>query len=220
MTTVASLKDRISQFTRAMADQLPAETGATLAAELETLANSGIAAQALQRGVAAPDFTLPDASGGTLKLSQVLAKGPVVLTFYRGSWCPFCDLQLRAYQSILTDIRDAGAELVAISPQTPDYARVDVEEKHLTFAVLTDAHNAVAREYGLVFTLSDALRQLQEGFGNPIPKFNGDDSWELPMPGTFVIVRDGIVVLAHVDPNYTRRLEPTAILNALRELRT
>jgi hypothetical protein len=116
-------------------------------------------------------------------LSSLLAKGPVVVTFYRGGWCPWCDLQLRAYQQVLPEIHRLGAELAAISPQTPDYAIADVEKKQLEFPVLTDAHNAVARRYGLVFMLSDALKALQTAFGNPIPKFNGDGSWELPMPG-------------------------------------
>jgi peroxiredoxin len=115
----------------------------------------------------------------------LLDRGPVVLTFYRGCWCPFCDLQLRAYQSVLPKIRALGAELVAISPQTADYALSDVEKKELTFPVLHDAGNRVARGYGVVYTLSEALMQLQIGFGNPIPKFNGDDSWELPVPGTY-----------------------------------
>ncbi|MGD8862199.1 MAG: peroxiredoxin-like family protein [Myxococcales bacterium] len=218
MSRKSTLRDRIAQFTDAMAKQLPRETGATLAAELEKLAESGIAAGALQRGATAPDFELPNAQGGTFELSTALSKGPVVLSFYRGSWCPFCDLQLRAYQDVLPDIRGLGADLVAVSPQLPDHALVDIKEKKLTFPVLTDAHNAVARKYGLVFGLSDAMKGLQETFGNPLPRFNGDDSWELPMPGTFVIGRDGVVQLAHVDPNYMRRLEPAAILEALQAL--
>jgi peroxiredoxin len=100
-------------------------------------------------------------------------------------------LQLRAYQSVLPEIHRLGAELVAISAQTADYALSDVEKKQLTFPVLHDAHNGVSREYGLVFALSDTMKKLQAGFGNPIPKFNGDDSWELAMPGTFVLDRKG-----------------------------
>jgi peroxiredoxin len=127
-------------------------------------------------------------------------------------------LQLRSYQSVLADIHARGAELVAISPQTPDNSLSTIEKKQLAFPVVSDVGNRVARQYGLVYKLSDALQRLQTGFGNPIPKFNGDDSWELPMPGTFVIDRHGKVVLAHVDPNYLVRLEPAAILDALARL--
>ncbi len=219
-----SLKDSIAAFTAEMAKHAPPEVVASLGGELAKLADSGIAARALRVGAKAPDFSLPDFSlpdstGSVVSLSSLLARGPAVVTFYRGGWCPFCDLQLRAYQRALSEIHHLGAELVAISPQTPDYALSDVEKKQLTFPVLTDAHNHVARTYGLVFQLSDALKTLQTGFGNPIPKFNGDDSWELPMPGTFVLDRTGIVRLSHVDPNFMLRLEPAAILDALRAVR-
>jgi peroxiredoxin len=199
-----------------MAERAPREVIATLGVELEKLAASRIAGRALQVGARAPEFTLPEARGTTVELSALLARGPVVVTFYRGSWCPFCDLQLRAYQAVLGEIHALGAELVAISPQTPDYALTDVDRKQLAFPVLSDVGNHVARRYGLVFTLSEILQQLQAGFGNPLPKFNGDDSWETPMPGTFVLDRGGVVRLAHVDPNYMVRLEPAAILSALR----
>jgi len=215
LPSATSLKDSISEFTAGMAKNAPPEVIATLSAEIEKLAASGIVQRALHVGDKAPDFSLPDARGGVITLSSLLSKGRVVLAFYRGGWCPFCDLQLRAYQSVLTHIHSQGAELVAISPQTADYAQLDVEQKQLTFPVLHDAHNGVARTYGLVFQLSEALQQLQTNFGNPTPKFNGDESWELPIPGTFVLDRSGVVTLAHVDPNYTTRLEPAAILAAL-----
>jgi peroxiredoxin len=214
-----SLADQISAFMAGMAKQVPPEVVATLGAELEKLATSGIAQQALAIDAKAPEFSLPDTQGQLITSSSLLEKGPVVLTFYRGGWCPFCDLQLRAYQHILPEIHGLGAELVAVSPQTADYALSDAEKKQLTFPVLHDARNRVARDYGLVYTLSDALKELQTGFGNPIPKFNGDESWELPIPGTFVLDRAGIVKFAHVDPNYTVRAEPAAILEVLSQLR-
>jgi peroxiredoxin len=222
MTTdvsATSLRDRITEFTSGMAKHVPPEVLATLGAELRKLAETGIVKRALQVGAKAPDFTLPDARGGVVTLSSLLTKGPAIVTFYRGGWCPFCDLQLRAYQGALAEIRQLGAELVAISPQTADFAQADVEKKQLEFPVLTDRGNKIARAYGLVFALSEPLRALQTGFGNPTPKFNGDDSWELPMPGTFVIDRRGIVVLSHVDPDYTKRLEPAVILASLDSLK-
>jgi peroxiredoxin len=217
--SATSLKDSIATFTAGMAKHAPPEVIATLGAEIHKLAESGIAKRSLQVGAKAPEFSLPDAHGKVVALASLLAKGPAVVTFYRGGWCPFCDLQLRAYQGVSSQIHDLGAELVAVSPQTPDYALSDVEKKELTFPVLTDKGNAAARQYGLVFSLSEVMRQLQSGFGNPIPKFNGDDSWELPMPGTFVLDRGGVVRLAHVDPDFMKRLEPAAILEALRAAR-
>jgi len=218
-TSATSLKDSIATFTAGMAKHAPPEVIASVGAEIKKLADSGIAGRALRVGQRGPDFSLPDAHGKVVALASVLATGPVVVTFYRGGWCPFCDLQLRAYQGVLGQIHDLGAELVAVSPQSPDYALSDVEKKQLTFPVLTDKGNAAARQYGLVFSLSEVMRQLQSGFGNPIPKFNGDDSWELPMPGTFVLDQAGVVRLAHVDPDYMKRLEPAAILEALRAAR-
>jgi peroxiredoxin len=214
-----TLKDSIDAFMQGVSKQAPPEVLAGLGAEIKKLAESGIASRALHVGAVAPDFTLPDAHGKPVTLSGLLAKGPAVVTFYRGGWCPFCDLQLRAYQGILGTIHDLGAELVAISPQTPDYALSDVEKKQLTFPVLTDKGNRVARDFRLVFPLSDALRKLYSHFGSVLPKFNGDDSWELPMPGTFVLDRHRVVRLASIDPNWMVRVEPAAILEALRGAR-
>ena len=216
-STEPSLSSRIADFAAQMSKNAPPEVIATLGAEMQKLAETGIAQRALAPGSKAPDFTLPDASGTKVSLASFLAAGPVVVTFYRGGWCPFCDLQLRAYQQVLPRIRELGAQLVAISPQTPDFAASDVKAKDLTFPVLTDAGNTVARSYGVVFHLSEAIQKLQTMFGNPIPKFNGDESWDLPMPGTFVLDRNGTVLLSHVDANWMQRLEPAAIVAALEE---
>ena len=211
-----SLKHSIDAFVAQMSSHAPPAVVETLGAGIGKLAESGIVKNGLKVGATAPGFSLSDTHKAIVALSSVLAKGPAVVTFYRGGWCPFCDLQLRAYQGILPEIHKLGAELIAISPQTADYAQSDAEKKQLTFPVLHDAGNAVARKYGLVFRLSEVMQKLQQGFGNPLPKFNGDDSWEVPMPGTFVLDRSGIVRLAHIDPNYLVRLEPAAILSALR----
>jgi peroxiredoxin len=219
IASATTLKDSIDTFMKGVAEHAPPEILAGLGAEIEKLAASGIARQALQVGAKAPDFTLPDAHGKPVTLSALLAKGPAIVTFYRGGWCPFCDLQLRAYQGALGAIHDLGGELVAISPQTPDYALSDVEKKQLTFPVLTDKGNRVAREFKLVFALSDALKKLQTHFGSVLPKFNGDDTWELPMPGTFVLDRHGVVRFASVDPNWMVRVEPAVIVEAVRGAR-
>jgi peroxiredoxin len=217
-TGAATLGQRIAERAAEMSKHAPPEVMATLSFELEKLTESRVAARAISVGAVAPDFVLPDARGRATNLSGLLADGPAVVTFYHGGWCPFCDVQLRSYQSVLREIHEVGAELVAISPQKPDFALADVESKRLTFPVLTDARNGVARRYGLVYSLSQPLRELQMRCGSPIPKVNGDESWELPMAGTFVIDRQRMVRLAHADPNYMKRLEPAAILAGLRDL--
>lgn len=214
-----TLGDQIGEFVAEMGKHAPPQVRATLDAEIQKLVDSGIASRALKVGDRAPEFFLPNAQGGMLRLSSRLSKGPVVVTFYRGGWCPFCNLTLRAYQHHLPEIHDLGAELVAISPQTEDNSMSDVEKKGLAFPVLSDLHHQVARQYGVVFELSATWRELLTKFGNPTPKFNGDDSWELPIPATFVLDRGGVVRLRYLDPDYRRRLEPAEILRALREIR-
>jgi len=218
-THPSSLAHQIQMYHDQIRDRVPADVAETLTRELAVLAKSEIASRSLRAGARAPDFALPDQSGDVVRLSSVLAGGPAVVTFYRGGWCPYCNLQLRAYQGILPDIVALGATLIAISPQTPDFTLSTTREKGLDFPVLSDIGNRVARHYGLVFVLPEALQELQRKFGNEVPRFNGDDSWELPMPGTFVLSQDGTVRLASVDSDYRRRLEPQAILACLNGLR-
>lgn len=178
----------------------------------------GLRDKALREGQVAPDFSLPAANGQLVTLAQLLAQGPVVLTFYRGEWCPYCNLTLRAYQKVLPEIKALGASLVAISPQTPDHSLSMTEKNDLEFAVLSDEGSKVIERYGLLFQLSPEFQKLLQGFGTELAEYNGEDSWQLPVPATFVIQPDGTVVLAFVEPDYTRRLEPARILEALRQL--
>ena len=211
-----TLREQIAALQAQAAKGRPPEVAAAFADSIAALAASGIAERALKVGERAPDFTLPNALGGPVTLSRLLRQGPAVVTFYRGEWCPYCNLQLRAYQAILPRIRDTGATLVAISPQTPDQSLTTTEKKGLTFPVLSDAGNALARRYGLVFVLAEALRPLYTRSGLDLPTFNGDASWELPIPGTFIVAQDGTVRLAFVDADYTHRLEPEDLLAGLR----
>ena len=163
----------------------------------------------------APDFELPDARGGSVALREALAAGPVVLVFYRGAWCPYCNLQLRAFQAALDDIRAAGASLVAVSPQTPDNSLTLAEQAQLAFPLLSDAGNAVARSYGIVFGLEDGDRELHAGVGANLVEFNGDDSWELPAASVFVVGRDGVITFASVAGDYRWRVGPAEVLDAV-----
>jgi peroxiredoxin len=173
-------------------------------------------AGALRAGDRAPGFRLADARGGDVALDDLLADGPVVLVFYRGAWCPYCNLQLAAFQSALADIRAAGAELVAVSPQTPNQSLTFAEQKALEFPVLSDAGNAVARSYGLVFTQSDAATATSRRLGVELADFNGDDSNTLPAASTFVIGEDGVIRFASVCGDYRWRVGPDEVLAVLR----
>ena len=213
-----TLQQQIELFLAQTAEQLPPELMATFYSSIETLVKTDIAKHSLKVGEKAPDFTLPDTFGKPVKLSELLQHGPAVVTFYRGEWCPFCNLMLRAYQNILPQIQALGASLVAISPQTPDYSLSTVEKKELTFTVLSDVGNTVARQYKLVFALPEQFRALYTSIGSDVPTFDGDTSWELPMPGTFIIAQDGSIRLAFVHEDHTRRLEPAALLDGLRAI--
>jgi len=214
-----TLQEQLAAFQAQDAAEIPPAVRASMQRDIETLIRSGIAQHSLQVGEAAPDFTLPDALGRPVSLPELLKQGPVVVTFYRGEWCPYCDLQLRAYQRILPQMKELGATLVALSPQTPDHSLSTAEKKELSFPVLSDVGNTVARQYRLVFTLPENTRLIyQQQFGLDLSTFNGDESWELPMPGTFLVDQQGIVRLAFVDVDYTHRLEPSALLAGLRAL--
>src|SRR5260370_25716064 len=207
-----TLREQIAAWQAQAAKGRPPEVAGAFADSIAALAASGIAERALKVGERAPDFTLPNDLGGPVTLSRLLRQGPAVVTFYRGEWCPYCNLQLRAYQAILPRIRDTGATLVAISPQTPDQSFTTTGEKGVTFPVTSDAGNALARRYGLVFALAEALRPLYTRSGLALPTFNVDASWELPIPGTFIVAQDGTVRLAFVDADSNHRLAAGGVL--------
>ena len=175
-------------------------------------------AHPLGEGDAAPDFTLPDATGKPVHLADLLASGPVVLAFYRGGWCPYCTLELRALQAALPEIESAGARLVAVSPQTPDASLSTAEKDSLSFDVLSDAGGDVADRYGLRWTLPDDLRAVYGQFGLDLETANGDDTFTLPVPATYVVATDGTIRFAVADPDYTTRAEPADVVAALHAL--
>ncbi len=214
MTLKEELDARLAQFLQtASADRIAAYQRG-----VDELAASGFAERAVKEGDMAPDFSLPNVRGEQVRLSQRLAKGPVVLTFYRGGWCPYCNLQLRAYQRALPEIRALGAYLVAISPELPDKSLSTAEKNALEFEVLSDVEGDAGRAYRLVFEFSEALKQAYLASGNDLSQWNADKEWHLPIPATYVIGRDGRVKLAFVDPEYRRRLEPADIVATLRTL--
>ncbi len=218
MTTQTDLSSQIIEFQTGFLQQVPQETSALMQQKTAELEASGVTNNSLKVGDRAPDFELPDAVGNSHKLSQLLTKGPVIINFYRGEWCPYCNLEIRAFQNLLPEFQQANAQLVAISPELPNYS-LTMQEKHdLAFPVLSDVGNQVARSYGLVFTLDAALRPLYKGFGLDIEAHNGDDSYELPVPATYVIDSNGMVRYAYANADYTKRAEPADVLAAVKAL--
>lgn len=217
-STTPSLSSQIEETVTAFMAGLPDDEAKIVGTSFEKLHASSVAANAVNTGDDAPDFELPDASGGTTRLSSALQNGPVVLSFYRGGWCPFCSLELRALQAHLPEMQALGATLIGVSPEMPDTSLTTSEKYRLEFEVLSDAGNRTARDYGLLFTVYEEMRPLYIKWGLDVPASNGDDSWELPVPATYVIDTGGVVRAAHVDRDYTKRMEPAKILAALREL--
>jgi peroxiredoxin len=184
----------------------------------DELIASGAAQRALKVGDQAPLFTLKDTQSNPVSLSALLADGPVVVSFYRGVWCPYCNMELQALEAARPEFERLGAKLIAISPQTPVNSRRSVRENKLNFPILSDTNNDVANAFGLKFVLPDYLVELYKSLKNELPSFNGDPSWTLPMPGRFVIAPDRTIVYAEVNPDYTLRPEPEALLPALKKV--
>jgi peroxiredoxin len=202
----------------AITSSIPVAIGQRIDAGVSEIDSSG-EAPGLSVGDRAPDFTLFDAWGEAVTLAQALISGPVILTFYRGEWCPFCNIQLRHLERALSRFRELGATLIAISPQAPDHGVSLTEKLQLTFPVLSDPAQAVIRSYKLQFTLSGDLEELQVNvFGNDPAKQNANGTRSLPVPGTFVIDSQGIIRAAFVDADWRRRVEPSEIEAVLEQL--
>jgi peroxiredoxin len=184
------------------------------------LIESGQAQRAKKAGDVAPEFTLLDPEGKEVSSRDLLARGPLVVSFYRGVWCPYCNLELQALQEALADITVRGANLVAISPQTAANSRKSQRDNKLSFPILSDVKSEVANAFGIRFVLPDYLVELYKGFGNNLPLTNNDPSWVLPMPARYVIGTDGIIAYSEVNPDYTHRPDPSELLPVLDRLRT
>lgn len=186
---------------------------------IEAVASSGILDKSKKVGDKAPAFTLKNASGKEIALSSLLKDGPVVLTWYRGGWCPYCNIAMAAMQQELPEIQKAGAQLVALSPELPDKTLSTKEKNQLKFEVLSDLNHAVADEYGIVFELTPNVRELyKKNFD--LTEFNGKDAGnsKLPLAATYIIDTDGTIRWAFLDADYRKRAEPTEIVDFLKEM--
>jgi peroxiredoxin len=196
----------------------PPEIHPVMARATEELIASGHAGRALKAGDRAPAFTLKDPEGKPVSSAELLANGPLVISFYRGVWCPYCNLELQALQETLPQFEALGASLVAISPQTAANSRKSQRQNKLDFPILSDTHNDLAAAFGLRFVLPDYLVELYKSLKNDLPAFNDDPAWTLPMPARYVIGQDGVIAYAEVNPDYTQRPEPDSMLPVLARL--
>jgi peroxiredoxin len=185
----------------------------------DALVRSALRKDALRKGDRVQDFILMDTHGNPTRLQQLLSRGPVVIAFYRGGWCPYCNIELRGLQRVLPQIQKLGASLVAISPQLPDHSLSTKVKNHLEFPVLSDVGNTMARRFGIVFRLPADLLATYEALQHGLATINGKNgATELPVPATFVLNRHGVIQLAYVDEDYTRRLDPEVVLDKLRQI--
>lgn len=197
---------------------MPPEASHAVNDMIRRIAEGGAGASTLKVGDQAPNFILSDAHGSATALRALLIEGPAVVVFYRGNWCPYCSAELAAYQLAMPEITARGARLVAISPEIPDDSLTPTEIDALSYEVLSDPGNTVARKFGIVYQLDDPSRELYRDFGLDLAAANGDDSWELPVPATFIINNKREIAFASADPDFRKRAEPADIVAALDEL--
>lgn len=213
------LQNQLDAFRTSWETRVGDTIAALIADDIESLRGSGILNQAARPGDLWPETrNLIDAYAQPFDLGALIRKSPVVLTVYRGGWCPYCNLELRAFQAQLGATHDLGAELVAVSPERPDHSLTTAEKNDLTFPVLSDIGGVLMEKLGIRFRLSDAVRPFYEKAGHALPDRNGDGEWALPIPATFVIDRGGRIAAAFIEPDYRKRLDPLVVLAALQRL--
>jgi len=218
------LQDRLDAFKADFeAGRFPLKPSAhdleTMRRATAELIASGQAQRALKAGDRAPEFTLNGPDGKSVSSRELLNHGPLVAAFYRGVWCPYCNMELQALEAALPEIAARGASLVAISPQTAANSRKSQHDNKLSFPILSDAGSEVANAFGLRFRLTHDLIETYERFKTDLPAFNADRSWVLPMPARYLIGVDGLIAYAEVNPDYTHRPDPAELLPMLDRLK-
>ncbi|HDZ32790.1 MAG TPA: AhpC/TSA family protein [Pseudoalteromonas sp.] len=210
-----SLKAQIDAYNVQKDAKLPADVLALMNTTNEELIAQHIKDNALQIGQKVENFSLANHNGENIELADLLKKGPVIISFYRGGWCPYCNLELKALNDYLPQFKTQSAQLVAISPQLPDETLSTAQKNDLEFDVLSDVSNKVAEQFGLLFTLDERIQALYTQFGIDFEHYYGDKSFKLPLPATYVINQEGVIKYAFLNEDYTLRAEPTDIMAAL-----
>ncbi|GEB72173.1 alkyl hydroperoxide reductase [Pseudoalteromonas carrageenovora] len=210
-----SLKAQIDAYNVQKEAKLPADVLALMDTTNEELIAQHIKGNALQIGAKVENFSLVNHNGESIELNDLLNKGPVIVSFYRGSWCPYCNLELKALNDYLAQFKTQSAQLIAISPQLPDETLSTKQKNELDFDVLSDVCNKVAEQFGLLFTLDERIQALYTQFGIDFEHYYGDKSFKLPLPATYVINQEGVITYAFLNEDYTLRAEPIDIMAAL-----
>jgi peroxiredoxin len=211
-----SLNEHLDSLTAKLRDMVPAERLAVIDLAAAQLSYSGLADRALKIGDLAPSFELPDSDGMLWRSEELLRSGPLVIVFYRGRWCAYCNAQLAALQEVHPQIAEARASLIAISPQTQKHSYMTRDMHKLRFPVLSDEGNEVARKFGLVYRLSPEMQAMYESIMTKLPGYNGDQSWELPLAATYIVQADGNISWARIDADWRHRPEPEEILRIVK----
>jgi peroxiredoxin len=209
------LQQQLDELTAKLQAMVPAERLAAVQSAMDEIRASGAGAHAFQTGDPAPMFELPDGDDMIWRSEDLLRGGPLVIVFYRGRWCAYCNTQLAALQEIHAAIAASGASLIAISPQTQKHSYMTRDMHKLRFPVLSDAGNQVARQFGLAYRVPPALQAIYESIFTRLPGYNGDASWELPLAATYILRPDRTISYARVDTDWRQRPDPQEILAAL-----
>ena len=212
---VGSLAAILEEKKNAWAANAPEDRKKLYEAGIQEVKASGLLEKALNIGEKAPDFALKNAKGQLVKLSDYTQKGPVVLTWYRGGWCPYCNLTLRELQRLLPEFKALNASLLALTPELPDKSLSTTEKNELQFEVLSDIDNKVAKTYNIVFEL---YKPIQEGF-KKLEDYNGNNTYELPLAATYIIDQKGYIQYAFIDADYRKRAEPSELLNFIQQMK-
>lgn len=214
-----SLQEQLNQLRHQVRNQTPADLQQRQDQSIDDLKKAGLVNAALSVGDHAPDFTLTDHLGKRVMLSRLIKDGPVVLNFYRGGWCPYCNLELNALQRALPEFKSLGGQLIAISPESPDNSLSTVEKHKLAFPVLSDRKSGVARTFGIVYQVPEYLKPVFEKFGLDLKTYNDNDTIELPIPATYVIDSHQRIRFAFANEDFTVRADIREIINVLKSLK-
>ncbi|WP_227999744.1 peroxiredoxin-like family protein [Mycolicibacterium sp. P1-5] len=218
-TEPVTIAAQIARLQHGMAGHLPAEAVEAFTADQKRMVDDGVAADAALPGTALPDPEVLDKQGNPTRISTLRASRPAVVVFYRGAWCPYCNLTLKAYQDTLVPaLAERGVPLIAVSPQKPDGSLSTAEANALTFDVVSDPGNQIASALGIVITPSEASRTVTERLGIDLREANADGGYELPMPTVVVVDGQGVITWRDIHPDYTTRTEVTEILAAVAQL--